>query len=76
MHLLPPSMMTRDIAKTIYDIIGEDKVLVNLINASSDGVPCVQLYKTQPDTPEIPLCINVQLSQRYNYLLIYNIIPF
>ncbi|XP_025412792.1 tudor domain-containing protein 7-like isoform X2 [Sipha flava] len=63
MHLLPPSMMTRDIAKTIYDIIGEDKVLVNLINASSDGVPCVQLYKTQPDTPEIPLCINVQLAQ-------------
>lgn len=56
--------MTSDIAIKIYEIIGGDKVLVNLINAPANDVPCIQLYKTQPDTPDIPLCINVQLSQR------------
>lgn len=64
MNLLPPSIMTSDIAKKIHEIIGDDKVLVNLINAPLNDVPCIQLYKTNPDTPDLPLCINIQLAQR------------
>lgn len=56
--------MTSDIATKIYEIIGGDKVLVNLINAPLNDVPCIQLYKTKPDTPDLPLCINIQLAQR------------
>lgn len=56
-------MMTPDIANKIFETIGSDKVLVSVIH--ENDVPCIQLFKTQPDSPEILLCINVQLVQRY-----------
>jgi len=62
MYLLPPSVMTSDIANKIFEIIGNDKVLVSVIHENE--VPCIQLFKTQPDSPEIPLCINMLLAQR------------
>jgi len=62
MYLLPPNVMTSDIANKIFDIIGSDKVLVSVIHENE--VPCIQLFKTQPDSPEIPLCINMLLAQR------------
>lgn len=65
MNLIPPSIMTTEKAEKIFSIIGDDKILVNLINAPTNDVPCIQLYKIQPDSPDIPLCINIQLAQRY-----------
>lgn len=62
MYLLPPSIMTPDIANKIFETIGSDRVLVSLIH--ENDVPCIQLFKTQPDIPDIPLCINMQLAQR------------
>lgn len=62
MYLLPPSVMTSYIANKIFEIIGSDKVLVSVIHENE--VPCIQLFKTQPDSPEIPLCINMLLAQR------------
>lgn len=63
MNLLPPNLMTDDISNKIMEIVGDDKVLVNLINVPTNDVPCIQLYKTQLNT-DIPLCINIQLAQR------------
>lgn len=63
MNLLPPNKLTNDVASKILDIISNNKVLVNLINAPVNDVPCVQLYKTEPDS-DLPLCVNIQLAQR------------
>ncbi|XP_025206964.1 tudor domain-containing protein 7B isoform X2 [Melanaphis sacchari] len=63
MNFIPPNTMTPDIAQKIFDIIGRDTVLVNTVNAPNDDVPCVQLYKTEPDSPNIPYCINIPLFQ-------------
>ncbi|VVC37988.1 OST-HTH/LOTUS domain,Tudor domain [Cinara cedri] len=62
MNLLPPSIMTSEIAKKLFDIIGNDKVLVNVINAPINDVPCIQLYKTE-STEETALCINIQMAK-------------
>ncbi|XP_050522077.1 uncharacterized protein LOC126894827 [Daktulosphaira vitifoliae] len=62
MNLLPPSTMTPEIATKIYEMVGNEKVLVNLINAPADDVPCIQLYKIQPET-DIPVCLNIKLAQ-------------
>lgn len=67
--------MTSDIAKKLFEIIGDDKVLVNVVNGNTalDDVPFIQLYKTD-SSEEITssgLCLNVQMFQRYiivNYL--------
>lgn len=64
MNLIPPNVMTPEIAANIFEIVGSDKVLVNLINSPLNDVPCIQLYKTQPDSPDIPLCINIKIAQR------------
>lgn len=64
MNFLPPNTMTPDIANKIFTIIGNGTVLVNTVNAPNDDVPCVQLYKTEPDSPHIPYCINIPLYQR------------
>lgn len=63
MNLLPPNKLTPDIAAKIFDITSNQKVLVNLINAPANDVPCVQLYKIEPDS-DLPLCVNIQLAQR------------
>ncbi|KAL5233145.1 hypothetical protein ACI65C_000555 [Semiaphis heraclei] len=63
MNFLPPNTMTPDIANELFTIIGNDSVLVNTVNAPNDDVPCVQLYKTDPDSPNIPYCINIPLYQ-------------
>ncbi|XP_022167500.1 tudor domain-containing protein 7-like isoform X3 [Myzus persicae] len=63
MNFLPPNTMTPDIANKIFTIIGNGTVLVNTVNAPNDDVPCVQLYKTEPDSPHIPYCINIPLYQ-------------
>ncbi|XP_016658330.1 uncharacterized protein LOC100161737 [Acyrthosiphon pisum] len=63
MNFLPPNTMTPDIANKIFTIIGNDTVLVNTVNAPNDDVPCVQLYKTEPDSPNTPYCINIPLYQ-------------
>lgn len=68
MNLVPPKIMNTEIAEKIFAIIGNDKVLVNLINAPTNDVPCIQLYKIQPDSPEETLCINVMLAQRYYFI--------
>lgn len=64
MNLLPPSIMTPELATEIHEMVGNEKVLVNLINAPADDVPCIQLYKIQPET-DIPVCLNIKLAQRY-----------
>uniref|UniRef100_A0A2S2PIN6 Tudor domain-containing protein 7 n=1 Tax=Schizaphis graminum TaxID=13262 RepID=A0A2S2PIN6_SCHGA len=63
MNFLPPNTMTPDIANKMFKIIGNNTVLVNTVNAPNDDVPCVQLYKTEPDSPNIPYCINIPLFQ-------------
>lgn len=63
MNFLPPNTMTPDIAQKIFSIIGSNTVLVNTVNAPNDDVPCVQLYKTEPDSPNTPYCINIPLFQ-------------
>lgn len=66
--------MTTDIAKKLFNIIGNDRVLVNEVNgnAAIDGVPFIQLYKSEsPEEITSGLCLNVQMFQRYiifNYL--------
>lgn len=62
MYLLPPNSITPDIANKIFETIGSDRVLVSVIH--ENDVPCIQLFKTQPDSPDIPLCINMHLVQR------------
>lgn len=62
MYLLPPSILTQDIANKIFEIIGNDKVLVSLIHGND--IPCVQLFKARPDISDTPLCINMQIAQR------------
>ncbi|VVC36913.1 Tudor domain [Cinara cedri] len=62
MNLLPPSIMTSDIAKKVFDIIGNDKVLVNVVNAPINDVPYVQLYKTT-SADKTTFCINIQIAQ-------------
>lgn len=64
MHLVPPNIMTTEIAQKIFSIIGNDKILVNLISVPANDVPCIQLHKFKEDSPDIPLCINIQLAQR------------
>lgn len=57
--------MTTNIADKIFEILGgESKVLVNVINAPTNEVPLVNLFKNLPDTPDTPLCINMQIAQR------------
>ncbi|XP_060876676.1 uncharacterized protein LOC132949690 isoform X1 [Metopolophium dirhodum] len=63
MNFLPPNTMTPDIANKIFTIIGNGTVLVNTVNAPNNDVPCVQLYKTEPDSPNTPYCINIPLYQ-------------
>jgi len=63
MNLLPPKFMNAEITEKIFAIIGNEKVLVNLVNAPLNDVPCIQLYKIQPDSEET-ICINIMLVQR------------
>ncbi|XP_050440496.1 uncharacterized protein LOC126845703 isoform X2 [Adelges cooleyi] len=62
MNLLPPSIMTSEIANEIYKMVGSEKVLVNLVNAPANEVPCIQLYKTQPED-DTPICLNIKLAK-------------
>lgn len=64
MNFLPPNIMNPDIANKILAIVRNDSVLVNTVNAHNNDVPCVQLYKTEPDSPNTPYCINIHLYQR------------
>lgn len=56
--------MTAEIAEKILTIIENEKVLVNLVNAPLNDVPCVQLYKIHPNSPEETICINIMIFQR------------
>lgn len=56
--------MNAEMTEKIFAIIGNDKVLVNLVNRPLNDVPCIQLYKIIPESPDETICINVMLAQR------------